>query len=122
MISMKLPNVSRGPVLLLDIDYAKNLSEETFAFTAQISVEGVGSALVSNNGRGGMSIVRDQRVYAAVQAYAASLPHEDIGHGMVIPVDADFLISLLVGDAIDLYERKLAERRAERARTRPLAP
>ena len=109
---MKLPNVSRGPVMLLDIDYAENLSEETFAFTAMISVDGVGSARVSNDGRGGENRVRDRLVLSGVERFAATLPPER-AHGMTLPITADFLISLMVGDAIEKHDQQ-AQRAIER--------
>ena len=113
---MKLPNVSRGPVLLLDIDYAPKLSEETFAFTATVSVSSVGACIVSNDGHGGANRIRDRRIAESVSAYAASLPEEPIGQGRSVRVDADFLISLMVGEAITAREERVLSVRRKLAR------
>lgn len=101
---MKLPNVTRGPVTLSKIDYAANMSEETTAFTAIVTINGQSSP-VRNDGRGGCNIVSLNPVWQALQAHAATLPPEPTEHGP-LTMTADFLLSLMVEDAIRAHEHK----------------
>jgi hypothetical protein len=101
---MKLPTQTHGPVTLSQIDYAANLSQETFAFTAQIAITVAGTVLTSmveNDGHGGPNGIHSRAVEAAVAAYAATLPAEKIfANCEPVAVSADGLVSTMVGDAL----------------------
>jgi hypothetical protein len=91
----RLPNVTRGPVTLSRIDYAENLSQETYAFIAVIAIDGK-TSLVRNEGCGGPNHIREHAVSALVEAHAATLPPE-----AGLRMSADFLVSLMMGDALE---------------------
>jgi len=95
----RLPNVTRGPVTLSRIDYAANLSQETYAFTAVIEIDGKTSD-VRNEGCGGPNFIGDRAVNALVEAHAATLPPEASAYGP-LRMSADFLVSLMVGEALE---------------------
>lgn len=95
---MKLPNQTHGPVTLSSIDYAANLSEETMAFTAMISI-GSHKSRVSNEGRGGSNWIQDNSTQTAVSEYARTLPDEQDEHGS-LKMNDDFLISIMVENAL----------------------
>ena len=103
---MKLPNVSHGPVTLKNINYAPNLSEETAAFTAVIEINGK-SSVVKNDGRGGSNHIVDMRIHGAVHEYAKGLPPY-VGPEIPTPLayTADFLVSMMVQDAIQANNHK----------------
>lgn len=95
---MKLTPQTHGPVKLAKIDYAANLSQETFAFTAEVSIDGMKSE-VSNEGMGGPNNIYDRKTDEAVEAYAKTLPAEEY-EGMTIEQTGDYLISHMVGQAL----------------------
>jgi len=99
---MKLPNQTRGPVTLSKIDYAANLSEETAAFTANISLHDR-TCQVRNNGRGGPNCFDSREVKEEVDRYAKTLP-AITGHGLVLKMDAELLVSTMIEDAIQERE------------------
>jgi hypothetical protein len=91
----RLPNITRGPITLSRIDYAANLSQETYAFTAVLAIDGK-TSVVSNEGCGGPNHIREHAVNALVEAHAATLPPE-----AGLRMSADFLVNLMVGDALE---------------------
>lgn len=103
---MRLPSVSRGPARLRNIDYSPGLSEETLAFSAVLEI-GDRRCRVSNAGHGGSNCVDDPLAEAALEAYAATLPPERVPEfGTDISVDADYLLSCMVDDAVKLHRDK----------------
>lgn len=113
---MKLPNVTRGPVELSDIDYSPRLSQETAAFAAVVRVRGehVGDGAccaIRNDGCGGEHVweSRDPKAAnvtrAAVEAYAKTLPPIK-AYGTTLQPDADLVISEMIEAAITLREDK----------------
>ncbi len=102
---MKLPNQTRGPVELRDIDYSPKLSQETFAFVAVVHVNGFDAELprrtsaVRNDGGGGAHVLSSHAAQVALDAYAATLPPIQ-SHGMTLQLDGDALISEMVAAAI----------------------
>jgi hypothetical protein len=91
----RLPNITRGPITLSRIDYAANLSQETYAFTAVLAIDGK-TSVVSNEGCGGPNHIREHAVNALVEAHAATLPPE-----AGLRMSADFLVNLMVRDALE---------------------
>jgi len=102
---MKLLNITRGPVTLSKINYEPRRSEETSAFEAMISINGM-SCNVHNDGCGGANHIFDRRIEAAVSEYAKTLPPEPSSIEGCEPLDydADFLVSMMIGDAIEKME------------------
>lgn len=99
---MKLPTQTQGPVTLSKIDFAKNLSQETYAFTAVISIEVDGKTIearVHNDGCGGPNSVYDRAVDEALAAYCKTLPEVTLD-GVSFPVSVDYFISDLVSSAL----------------------
>ncbi len=107
---MKLPNQTKGLVRLTKIDYARNLSEETYAFTAVVTV-GAASTEVSNDGRGGCHRYGVHAVAAALGAYALTLPPLKTDRDETFAYDADLLISEMISDAIQAREDERAKKR-----------
>ncbi len=100
---MKLPNQTKGPVTLSKIDYARNLSEETYAFTAVVTV-GLQQSRVSNDGHGGCHRFDNRDVMAKVGAYALTVPPLKTDRDETFAYDADLLISEMISDAIQARE------------------
>lgn len=102
---MKLPNQTQGPVTLSRIDYSPRLSEETFAFAADITIVVNGKTLkgtVENAGHGGDNNIHPREVHDAVEAYAKTLPHEPSPYSAELyPQSYDSLISDLVAKALE---------------------
>lgn len=97
---MKLPNQTRGPVSLTRIDYSPRLSEETEAFAAVITINGLKCG-VSNAGHGGSSRIDSREVEAAVDAYVKTLPAEASEYSPEPrAITGDYLIATMIGDAI----------------------
>lgn len=111
---MKLPDVVRGPVTLSKIDYAPLMSQETAAFVATICYEGIGCADVRNDGHGGANFIDPlgvgREIERAVEAYAEDLPPYRDEHGE-LSMNGDFLISLMVDEAIQAREAGSARAR-----------
>lgn len=85
-------------VTLKRIQHAKNLSQETNAFTADVYWQGVLAGYAENHGTGGMTNVRiiNRETEAAMDAWAkAQPPHITEGHDD-LPMTLDFYIDLLV--------------------------
>jgi hypothetical protein len=99
----RLPNIIRGPITLSRIDYAANLSQETTAFTALITIDGK-SSVVRNDGGGGPNHIQTHAVEMLVEAHAVSLPPQPSEYGP-LDMNADFLVSLMIDDAIKLRDR-----------------
>jgi hypothetical protein len=107
---MKLPTQTHGPVTLTNIDYAANLSQETLAFTAKISIVVDGEALsssVENAGHGGSNNVLNHRTEAAIGTYAKTLP-SIVSHSMTLEMDTDLFISELMSAALTAHDLKRA--------------
>ena len=105
---MKLPNQTRGPVVLSKIDHAANMSEETLAFTATIEINGL-RGTVRNDGRGGACLVTPWKgVGEAVETYAKTLPPAPCEWDPEHPIayTADFLLAEMVGQAREEYEHR----------------
>lgn len=102
---MKLPNATHGPVTLSKIDYAANLSQETYAFTATVEINGL-SCPVRNDGHGGPNLIQGHEVNTAIEAYCKTLPPDD-----GLTVTADYLISVLVSNALQAREDAKAKRK-----------
>jgi hypothetical protein len=107
---MRLPAVTRGPVTLYQIEYDPKRSQQTFAFSATLEISGYNTQ-VENDGGGSPSIIRSRQLTDTLERYAATLPPLS-----GLPVTADTLISLMVGEALEQHESKQAER-AHTART-----
>lgn len=99
---MKLPSVTHGPVSLSKIDYAPNLSEETVAFTAVVTIDGK-SAPVRNDGRGGNNLVQIREVDDLIEAYAKTLPDDQTQYGP-LSFNGDYLIATMIEMAISQAE------------------
>lgn len=91
---MKLPSITHGPVSLTKIEYSPRLSQETLAFAAVVTVNGV-SAHVRNDGNGGCCMFSDWSVAEAIKAYCATLPPAKYGQEE-FTYDVDFLLSTMV--------------------------
>lgn len=97
---MKLPNQTRGPVTLNRIDYSPRLSEETAAFAAVITINGLKCG-ISNTGHGGSSRIDSREVEAALDAYAKTLPPEPSEYSPEPrAITGDYLIAMMIEDAI----------------------
>lgn len=99
---MRVPNITRGPICLSKIEYFPRLSEETIAFTAEITINGL-RGTVQNEGHGGDNSISPPAVLDAVNAYAATLPAVEFG-GHTLPQNYDSLIGEIVGDAVEAIE------------------
>ncbi len=97
---MRLPNVFRGPIALTNIQYSPELSEETFAFTADLKFHGE-LASVRNDGRGGANLVRPYGVAYQIDRYLKDRPAEGGD-----TISTDYLISLMVEEAIQHAARE----------------
>lgn len=103
---MKIPNTSHGPLKLTKIDFAPRLSQETLAFAANIEVNGL-KGHVQNDGHGGSNHIFPREVAEAVEAYARTLPPcrvTDEWGTDSLPYSANFLISEMIGKAVEQYE------------------
>jgi hypothetical protein len=99
---MKLSPQTHGPVTLSKIDYAASMSEETVAFTGEISITVDGKTLkasVRNDGRGGPNCIQDHACSRAISDYAKTLPDDPTEYGS-IKMSADYLISMMVANAL----------------------
>lgn len=108
---MFLPDQTRGPVTISKIQYLPKSSHETFCFGAFIAVNGMSSP-VNNEGTGGQNHVHDREVWDALTAYAKTLPKiKDPYSGDLYEMDADVLISEMIGDAIKSREHEKMRKR-----------
>ncbi len=98
-------------IKLKNLKHARNLSEETNAFTADVYVDGKKVAYAKNDGHGGNTMVREypepgcRETLDKAEAYAKTLPpiiHDDFE----LPMDLEFFIDELVDG--DLKEKEQA--------------
>lgn len=103
-------------VSLKSIKYSESLSEETYAFTATLYLDGQKIGYVKNDGRGGCNDVDliDRGAYGELNKYAESLPpvksefsSEDL------PMDLDFLISTLVEEYLVKKDEQKEKKRMD---------
>jgi len=84
------------------ISHNARLSEETYAFTADVWIDGVKAGEVQNAGHGGPDQWHPREVEARIDAYAATLPHTDVsdmysdGQKHTMEQSAEVLIANLV--------------------------
>lgn len=108
--------VSKAPALeLRKVKYSPSLSEETYAFTAEIWMDGKKEGTASNHGHGGMTTIYPPALEDRLARIAAGLPKVDAGDFTYQPT-ADSMVDDLLGDWLLAREReKLAKKfRAER--------
>lgn len=99
---MKIANQTHGPLTLTKVEFYPRLSQETLAFFAKVSINGlVGEA--RNEGFGGPTAIFPREVAAAVEAYAKTLPPSTT-YGMTIAYSGESLISEIVAKAADEAE------------------
>ncbi len=82
---------------LRKVAHYPRLSEETAAFNADLYIDGVKRATVENDGKGGCNMVRPWQVMEEINAYAATLPPEEMW-GRMVPISGDYLISTILAD------------------------
>ena len=99
-------------VQLKSIKHSPSLSEETYAFTANLYFDGVKVGVVSNRGCGGCNDVHltDRTLYQEIEDYAKSLPPVKF-NSSELEMDLDLLISELVGDFIEKKAKAQEEKR-----------
>lgn len=69
-------------VELKNVKYAAFASEETSCFEATIYVDGKREGTARNDGHGGMTFIEPRALQERLDAYAATLPEQDLGHGL----------------------------------------
>lgn len=82
---------------LRKVAHYPRLSQETDAFNADLYIDGVKRATVENDGHGGPNMVHPWQVMKEIEAYAATLPPEEM-FGRMVPISGDYLISKILGD------------------------
>lgn len=99
---------------LKNVSINARLSEETTCFTADLWIDGVKAASVSNRGTGGSNdyCFADRALEARFTAYCESLPPVQFS-GDSLPMDADLFIGELLGD----WEERRAMKRLCRKST-----
>ena len=97
---------------LKNIKYMASMSEETACFQASVYVDGKKEGDVSNRGTGGADDIYPRALEDQLDAYAATLPHEDIsdfyhdGQTHTSPRTAESVIGQLLDDYLTAKENK----------------
>jgi len=95
---------------LRKVKYSPTLSEETYAFTAEVWMDGKKEGTASNHGHGGMTTIYPPALEDRLAKIAATLPKVDAGDFSYQPT-ADSMIDDLLGDWLTAREReKLAKK------------
>jgi hypothetical protein len=80
---------------LRKVAHYPRLSQETAAFNADLYIDGVKRATVENDGHGGPNMVHPWQVMTELDAYAKTLPPEEM-FGRMVSLSGDYLISTVL--------------------------
>lgn len=107
--------VKPEPLELRKVKYSPTLSEETYAFTAEVWMDGKKVGTAQNHGQGGMTTIYPPSLEDTLAAMAAKMPKQQAGDFEYQPT-ADSIVDDLLGDWLLAREReKLAKKfRTER--------
>jgi len=77
---------------LKNVHYSERLSEDTYAFVADVWVDGKKAGTATNRGTGGDTDVEPRELKQKLTEYGKTLGKFDLGHGLKCDQDVEFLV------------------------------